>query len=143
MPYQTVLGFDFGFRRIGVAAGQTITNTATAVTTLLANNGVPSWDEVAALLKKWRPDALIVGMPYHMDGREQFTTIAAKNFAEILEEKYHLPVILQDERLTTKDARQSVFEAEGYAGLKKAKIDSIAAKKIIESWMDTHEPFTK
>jgi putative holliday junction resolvase len=129
------LCFDFGLRRIGVAVGQKITLTASPLKTLLAKHGVPNWGEVSALIKQWQPEALVVGVPLALDGKEQQLTRVAQNFIGLLRERYALPVYSADERLTTKAARERVYDAEGFKALKKEAIDSIAAKLILEGWM--------
>jgi len=76
-----VLAFDFGTRHIGVAVGQTISNTASPLTTLRASNGKPDWREVSALIEAWQPLLLIVGLPLNMDGSEGFMAGQARAFA--------------------------------------------------------------
>lgn len=131
----TVLGFDFGMRRIGVAVGQLITQSATPLTILKAVNGTPNWQEVKKIIETWKIGALVVGIPYNMDGTSQFTTVEARNFAEQLEEKFQLPVYLVDERLTTKEAGAIYHEQRRYDRKAHATLDSIAAKIILESWL--------
>lgn len=138
LPQQTLLCFDFGLRRIGVAVGQTVTRTTTPLVTLLANQGIPQWREVEQLIKTWRPDALIVGIPLNMDGTEQAITHAARAFANALSSHYALPVHGMDERLSTREARGQLFESGGYKKLKKTAVDSVAAQLILESWMNHH-----
>ncbi len=136
----TVLGFDFGMKHIGVAVGQTITHTANPLTTLKAINGIPNWEEVALLIKTWGAKALVVGIPLNMDGTEQAITAAAKKFSNRLHDRFRLPVHPVDERLTTIEAKQQLFEAEGYRALDKKSVDSYSAKLILESWLgDQHK----
>jgi putative Holliday junction resolvase len=131
---QTLLGFDFGLKRIGVAVGQTVTETASVLSTLHAEKGEPNWQEVEKLLKEWKPHALVVGIPTNMDGTGQTITGAAKNFANALR-RFDLPVYEVDERLTTKEARQQLFAEGGYRAIQAAQVDSVAAKLILESWL--------
>ena len=77
---QTLLGFDYGRKRIGVSVGQQLTQSATALTTVRARDGKPDWPAISHLIKEWKPDALVVGIPYHMDGAEQELTGAARRF---------------------------------------------------------------
>ena len=72
--HQTLLGFDYGRKRIGVAVGQCVTQSATALATVSARDGKPDWTAITRLLEEWKPDALVVGIPYHMDGSEQDMT---------------------------------------------------------------------
>ena len=138
MSNKTVLGFDFGMKHIGVAVGQTITRTATPLTSLKATDGIPNWDEIAKLISTWGAQALIVGIPLNMDGTEQPITAAAKKFSNRLHARYKLPVHPVDERLTTVEAKQQLFEAAGYRALDKNAIDSYSAKLILESWLRDH-----
>lgn len=139
MPH--VLGFDFGMKRIGVALGNTFLQTARPLDTLDAKQGIPNWSNISLLIKTWQAQAIIVGRPTHIDGSEQFTTHAAVKFANRLKERYKLPVFLIDERLTTKEARQQLFDEGGYRRLQKAAIDSYAAKLITEQWLIEQEAF--
>ncbi|MCX7118167.1 MAG: Holliday junction resolvase RuvX [Legionellales bacterium] len=135
MPDGVYLGFDFGYRRIGVSVGQMLTHSASPLSTLAAVSGVPRWEMIAALLAEWQPQALIVGIPTHIDDSEQYTTAAARGFARQLRKRFALPVHLVDERLTTVEARAYLFEQGGYRHIKKAEIDSIAACVILEQWL--------
>ena len=129
-----VLGFDFGMKRIGVAVGQTLLGHANPLSTLQAKQGSPDWSRIKSLIQEWNATALIVGIPLNIDGTEQHTTHAARHFANQLEQHFGLPVHRVDERLSTVDARQRIFEEGGYRALQKAEVDSIAAKIIIEHW---------
>lgn len=135
MPNEVYLGFDFGYKRIGVAVGQVITQSARPLTTLDAKQGVPDWQMIGKLIKEWFPLALIVGLPTCLDDSEQYTTPAARNFAKQLRTRFALPVHLVDERLTTVEARAQLFAAGGYRKLKNTQIDSIAASLILEQWL--------
>lgn len=138
MPSEVYLGFDFGYKRIGVAVGQKITLSARPLITLEARLGVPNWSVLAKLIAEWKPDALIVGLPTCIDDTEQYTTRAAKKFALELERLFAIPVHLVDERLTTVEARARLFEAGGYRKIKKTEVDSVAACLILEQWLGQH-----
>lgn len=129
-----LIGFDFGMKRIGIAVGQTITKTARALQTISANKGCPNWDEISNLLKKWSPDALVVGVPLNMDGTQQPLTHHAKQFAYLLKKRYQLTVYEIDERLTSKDARERLFLKGGYKALQDGQVDRIAAQLILQNW---------
>lgn len=129
-----LLGFDFGMKRIGVAVGQTITQTANPLETLPAKEGVPTWHTVEKLIKKWRPDALVVGIPLNMDGTQQKITGDALAFAQSLRDRFKLPVHEMDERLTTKDARERLFHVGGYKALQDGQVDQVAAQLILQNW---------
>lgn len=131
-----VLGFDFGLKRIGVAVGQKVTQSANPLTILNANQGVPDWSIIKKLINEWGVDALIVGLPLNMDGAEQPITARARKFGDQLMQKFALPVYFVDERLTTIAARaQMHHEIKGQARFGAA--DSMSAKLIVESWLQS------
>jgi len=129
-----LIGFDFGMKRIGVAIGQTITQTARPLDTILAKDGVPNWNAVTKLIKKWLPDALVVGIPLNMDGTDQPISKQARLFADALRERFQLSVHEMDERLTTKDARERLFISGGYKALQDGQVDRVAAQLILQNW---------
>lgn len=129
------LGFDFGYKRIGTAIGQSITGNARPLVTLRAEQGIPQWKEIKLLIQEWQPQALIVGFPTCINDKALYTTKAAKKFAQQLSEQFQLPVHLVDERLSTVEARAQIFAAGGYKKLKKTPIDNIAACIIVEQWL--------
>ncbi|OXY82248.1 Holliday junction resolvase RuvX [Oceanimonas doudoroffii] len=135
---RTLLGFDYGLKSIGVAVGQELTASARPLRALKANDGVPNWDQIEQLLKEWQPSLLVVGLPLNMDGTEQDISRRARKFANRLHGRFGLPVELQDERLTTTDARARLFEAGGYKALGKDAVDAVSAQLILESWMEAH-----
>lgn len=100
-----VLAFDFGLKHIGVAAGQTITRTATPLDTLPAKNGRPDWHRVAALVGEWRPVRLVVGLPLNMDDTESEMSERARAFGRKLGEITGITVVFADERLTSRMTR--------------------------------------
>ncbi len=127
---QTLLGFDFGRKRIGVAVGQQLTCSATALTTIQARDGKPDWPAISRLLDEWKPGALVVGIPYHMDGTEQDMTQAARRFVRQLEGRYQLPVHHAEERLTSYVIESSLNEA-----VNKVDIDPLSAQVILQDWL--------
>ncbi|VAW80165.1 Putative pre-16S rRNA nuclease Yqg [hydrothermal vent metagenome] len=128
---QTLLSFDYGRRRIGVAVGQHLTKSATPLTTIRAREGKPDWPAVSELIEEWKPGALVVGIPYHMDGAEQDMTHAAKKFCRQLEGRYHLPVHQAEERLSSwvVESRLSVREQAN------TDIDAMSAQVILQDWL--------
>lgn len=135
MHNSVYLGFDFGMRRIGLAVGQKLTQSASPLPTLQANNGIPSWDKIRAEIKKWAPVGLIVGLPRTLDDNDLYVTAAAKNFANELALRFALPVHMEDERLSTVEARAELFAMGGYRKMQKSALDSIAACVILEQWL--------
>ena len=135
MPEGVYLGFDFGYKRIGVAVGQALTRTASALETLAATRGEPNWVHVAKLIRDWRPRGLVVGLPTTIDGQAQYTTAASERFAKALFERFQIPVAMVDERLSTKEARARLFSEGGYRKIKQSEVDSVAAVIILEQWL--------
>ncbi|WWO95550.1 MAG: Holliday junction resolvase RuvX [Candidatus Dasytiphilus stammeri] len=131
-----LLAFDFGTRSIGVAVGQTLTNTATPLLpSIKVNKGRPDWIKIKKLILEWSPEIIIVGLPINMDGSEQVLTIQTRFFSKKLYNIFNIPVHLYDERLTTVEAKNQLFLNRGYRGLKKSNIDSFAAVLILESFL--------
>lgn len=136
MSTLSVLGFDFGTKSIGVAIGQAITASARPLTSLKANDGIPKWEEIAALIEEWQPDIVVVGLPLNMDGTEQEMTQRARKFANRINGRFGIKIATQDERLTTADAKARLFEFGGYKALTKGQVDSMSAVLIIESYFE-------
>ena len=135
MPEGIYIGFDFGYKRIGVAVGQRFTGSASPLSTLDAKHVVPHWDDIQKLINQWRPLALVVGLPTCIDDSEQYTTAASRGFARQLRKRFSLPVHLVDERLSTVEARGNLFAKGGYRKIQKSEIDSFAACVILEQWL--------
>lgn len=129
------LGFDFGYKRIGVAVGQRLTLSANPLSTIKAKQGIPDWNEISSLIRTWNPQGLVVGIPTKTDDTELYTTSAARRFARQLRKHSQLEVHLVDERFSTVEARQELFEEGGYRKLKQSEVDSIAACLILEQWL--------
>ncbi len=128
-----LLGFDYGTHKIGVAVGQDLTATATALETLSMVNHKPDWQRIARLLDDWKPDALVVGHPFEMTDREANNAAGAKKFARQLHGRFHLPVHLADERLTSREAWSQLG---GRAAKDPTRVDAYAAKLILETWLN-------
>lgn len=133
----TMLAFDYGTKSIGVAVGQQITGTASPLAALKAQDGIPNWQQIEQIIKQWQPSQLIVGLPTNMDGTDQEITTRARKFSRRLFGRFKLPVITHDERLTTVEAKERLFELGGYKKLAKGKVDSVSAVLILESWFET------
>ncbi|HEX9583594.1 MAG TPA: Holliday junction resolvase RuvX [Gammaproteobacteria bacterium] len=126
----TLLAFDYGLKRIGVAVGQTLTGTARPLQTVAVKNHRPDWPEIEQLIETWLPDALVVGLPLNMDGTEQEMTDHARQFSHRLHGRFRLPVHLADERLTTREANWRLVEDGGGRNP-----DAVAAQVILEGWL--------
>ncbi len=136
---EVLLAFDFGTRRIGVAVGQTLTGSATAVGALACKHGAPDWAAVDSCIAQWAPARLLVGLPYNMDGSDTTTTAACREFGTQLVERSRLPVEYVDERLTSnaaydelRDERRSGARARR---IRPEDIDANAARLILTTWM--------
>lgn len=132
----TLMAFDFGEKRIGVATGETILKTAHALTTINAEQTNTKFLQISELIAQWQPSLLVVGLPMHMSGEPHLLTQLAKKFAQRLEGRFNLPVVMIDERLSSFDAAQNLNDA-GIKGTKqKAMIDAVAAQTILQSYFD-------
>lgn len=134
---ETILAFDFGLRRIGIAVGQQITETASPLETVGNSDEGPDWQRIESLVREWRPARLIVGLPCHADGSPSDIGNAAARFAVALE-RYGLPVERVDERYSSVEA-EAILANQRAQGrrrrVSKAAIDSAAATLIAERWL--------
>ncbi|MES9990576.1 MAG: Holliday junction resolvase RuvX [Candidatus Thiodiazotropha sp.] len=128
----TLLGFDYGTRKIGVAVGQTVTGTATALETLSLVNHKPDWQRIQDLINEWRPEALVVGYPLDIDDSETDATQPALRFSRQLEGRFRLKVYLADERYSSFEARDRL----GHKAKHVEDYDAVAAKLILETWLN-------
>ena len=156
MSLKCVMGFDHGSKRIGVAVGQTLTATARPLTTIRVKNQQLNWETITSLIQEWQPEILIVGWPQHADGSESSSTVAARYFAQQLQERYHLPVHTIDETLSSVAAAEQISSRRPLtkrgnqhptlrnrsvlsnkpSPFTKAKndLDAVAAQIILETW---------
>ena len=132
----TAISFDFGLSSIGVAVGQSLTNTATPLVAIRASNGIPNWDEVSDIIKIWNPAILVVGKPLDKNNNPfPVITELSDNFCNILYDKYNINVCRVNEHLTTVEAKEIIFNKNGFKGLKKGAIDAKSAQLILEEWL--------
>lgn len=136
----TVLGFDFGKKRIGIAVGQTLTGSARPLDTVQAHNGAPDWEAIGRHIAHWRPAQLIVGLPTQLDGGAHPLAAAVRQFAAELQRRYALTVQLVDERLSSHEAAHIAAAGGGrreapHSRAAKATLDRIAAQVILETWL--------
>lgn len=129
-----VLAFDFGVKRIGVAFGQELLGSARPVSLLPARDGIPDWSAISALIEEWRPDQLVVGLPLNMDDTENDMCARARKFGNRLHGRFHLPVAMVDERLTSFEAKGDVLAAGGSGDFGRNGVDDRAAVLILETW---------
>ena len=136
----TVLGFDVGMRRIGVAVGNAMTGSARAVAVIDVHAAGPDWAHAERLLREWRPDGLVVGDPMTLDGGDQPIRKAARAFARELRQRTGLPVVMIDERNSSQEAarRFAAARAEGRSKRRDAEaLDAVAAAVIVERWLSS------
>ena len=136
---QVILAFDYGTKRIGVASGDTLTGTARALTTLESKHETVPWSAIDKMMREYQPAQLVVGLPWNMDGTPTLLTEASRAFGAELQSRYHKPVALVDERLSSREAEAQLREARA-SGIKKrrnthADVDMIAAKILLEQWL--------
>ncbi len=132
---RTLLGFDFGRQRIGVAVCQELIGQASPLETLSAVGNRPDWESIQRLIERWSPDALVVGIPFDMNGGEQEMTIAARRFARQLEGRTGLPVFGADERLSSIAATGMAFGSGRTSRQGRVVVDDLAAKVILDTFM--------
>ncbi|MFI4941379.1 MAG: Holliday junction resolvase RuvX [Burkholderiales bacterium] len=136
IPSGTLLAFDFGTKRIGIAIGNTLLRRANPLTTIDEQKTEARFIKIAALLAEWQPGALIVGLPCNEDGTPHELTALCRRFANRLKGRFNLPVILLDERYTSL-AASAQLNAEGIHGMKqKALLDQYAAQQILQAYFD-------
>lgn len=134
----TVLGFDVGAKRIGVAVGSSFGHGARALAVIDVHEGGPDWRGIDRLREEWRPDLLVVGDPVTLDDGDQPNRRRAQRFARQLRERYALPVVLVDERSSSREAAQrfALDRAEGRRRRRDAAaLDAVAAAIIVERWL--------
>ena len=134
---RTILSFDFGLRRIGVAVGQDVTGSASPLGIVANRNNVIDHDRIAELVAEWHPTTLVVGMPAHADGSPSEMQAHVRAFIDELE-RYGLPIETVDERYTSIEAERVLKEARaaGTRGrISKDMIDSAAAVFIAERYL--------
>ena len=132
------IGFDFGLTRIGVATGQTLTQTATPLTVVVAEHGVPDWNDIAVILDDWKPDIVVVGLPLHEDGSMSEMAERAKKFGQRLHGRFGVQIAFIDEYHSTREAREHL-NYRGKASDLSGRLDATAASVILERWLgDQH-----
>lgn len=134
---ETILAFDFGLRRIGVAVGQTVTGSASPLGIVDNGDNGPDQSRIDALVREWRPNSIIVGMPLHADGSPGDLAPTIRAFARELE-RYGLPITEVDERHTSQEAEAALIRARqaGSKGrISKSDIDAAAAVMIAERYL--------
>lgn len=138
-PTGTIIAFDFGYRRIGVAVGQTLTGSATPLSVVPVANK-PDWQAITVIVKEWKPAAIVVGLPLAEEGGETDMSKGARRFGRQLHGRYGIQVLYEDERLTSFGAQERFVDARARGEMRKkdaAFKDAIAAQIILENWLRT------
>ncbi len=125
----TAMAFDYGYKRIGVAVGQTVSRTATALKVVPARDGEPSWPEIAEIVDEWAPDLFVVGMPRLESDEANSFSDAIERFSRRLSGRYQRPVTYIDERLSS-------YAAGNDEQARTNGLDAAAAKMILLTWLE-------
>lgn len=136
---KTVMGLDFGISKMGIALGNTLTQTAQPLMQFKMENGKPNWEDLLKIINEWQVSKIVVGLPLNMDGTESELGNRAKKFARRLNHQLEMAkipcsIVLADERLTSREAKNLAWE---YGLIKKETdpIDSIASAIMLGSWL--------
>ena len=133
----TVLAFDFGEKRVGVAVGDLEVRIAHPLTTIAAEDNATRFAAIAKLVEEWRPRRFIVGLPMHADGTEHELSRLARRFAHRLEGRFGHPAALMDERLTSRSAETRLRESGARGQKIEDALDAAAAREILEAWFES------
>ena len=131
----TLIGFDFGSRRIGVAVGETTTRIASTLGSIEAEANEARFEAIGRIVAEWHPAGFVVGRPRHSDGSEHAVARLAEKFGRRLEARYNVPVMYVDETLTSAEAEASLRHTRTRAG-SKSDVDALAAALILQSYLD-------
>ena len=133
----TVLAFDFGERRIGIAVGEHLISSANPLTTIDSESNEVRFAAITELIHEWQPKLLVVGLPLSLDGSDNDVTQLCKKFARRLNGRFNLPVMLVDERYSSAEASQLLNQTGIKGRAQKAMLDQVAAQTILRSYFDS------
>ena len=125
-----IIAFDYGEKKIGVAVGQTSTNTSSPLQIIFNKDNKTNWISISSLLDEWKPDLILLGKPLNMDGSESEIMKKVDKFYKQLKSIYDADIEFVDERLTTFEAREILKDE------KQDNVDAHAAKILIDNWFD-------
>lgn len=137
----TVLAFDFGEKRIGVAVGELESATAHPLAEIDTEANEVRFTRIAELCTEWQPALMVVGLPLHIDGTEHELTRLARRFARRLQGRFGIPVTLCDERYSSLDAEASLREISVSTRNKKGLIDQVAALRILQTYLESSRTY--
>ena len=125
-----IIAFDYGEKKIGVAVGQTSTNTSSPLQIIFNKDNNTNWTSISSLLDEWKPDLILLGKPLNMDGSDSEIMKKVDKFYKELKSIYDADIEFVDERLTTFEAREILKDE------KHDNVDAHAAKILIDNWLD-------
>ncbi len=125
-----VIGIDYGTSKIGVAVGNTQTSSSSPLEIIINTKSGINWPQLETIIQEWKPQVIIVGQPFNMDGSESEMMKEVKLFADILKERINIKIEFFDERLTSFEAKQ--MDTSG------KPIDDLAAKIILDGWLSNN-----
>ena len=132
------MAFDFGIKHIGIAIGQEITKTASTFYSIKALEGQPDWNELDDIIHEWKPDLIVVGDPYNMDGSRSKIQDMSDRFSDALYKRYKIQLEKTDERLSSREANERLQNLD--IGTKSSSNKhSISAQVILEDWFRSKE----
>ncbi len=137
----TVMSFDYGTEKIGIAIGQSISSTAEPLTIIRAKDGIPNWSKITGLIESWRPNYFVVGLPYNLDGSDSKLLQRVLKFAQRLNGRFNIPTFGVDERLSSKAAAEKLKAGNPKNCIRK-EIDDVAAQIILETWFSEYNKKT-
>ena len=137
-----LIGFDFGTKKTGVAIAQCITRTASTLKAVQMKQERPNWNRLDHIINDYKPDFAIIGSPGKTSQKTSALTKKVENFASVIKKRYTMPTKLFDESYSTKLAKQEL-KNQREAGIlnkkiKKGQVDSMAAKILLEQWLERH-----
>lgn len=133
-PAQMLMAFDFGTQKMGIAVGQAQIESAQPLNLFAMQDGIPAWDALLKIIREWQPDLCLVGLPLNMDDSESDLSARARKFARRLRHQTNIPTFMVDERLSTREARQTLQHYHEQGRGKKLNADSLAAALLLEAW---------
>ena len=136
-----IVAFDIGDKRIGVAATDPLGMMALPLETYLRKNTADDVKYLAALAKERGADTIVCGMPVNFDGSESVQTVKTRKFVELLKEETDIPIVLEDERFTTLEARRNLIDADMRRDKRKQVIDKVAASYILENYLEKQKKY--
>ena len=131
---QTIMAFDFGTQKMGMAVGQALIESATPLALFPMKDGIPQWENLLKIIKQHQPQLFLVGLPLNMDDSESELSTRVRKFARRLRHQSNINTLMVDERLTTREARDELDHYQAQGRGKKLAADSLAAALLIESW---------